>query len=84
MTLRLSGDVNDQAHCDHVQNPLTLPCNLVILCNETLIFLGISRRIYVDSIVGDTRAGRFMSFIKGEGLYNVSKSLLRSGQLYYG
>lgn len=36
------------------------------------------------SMDGDTWHARWRSFTHGEGLYQLSKSILQGGQLYYG
>lgn len=66
------------------RNPISLILYATFFCNDTLIFLFISRKIYVDSVTSRTYTGRLKSLIKGEGLYHVSRALLQSGQLYYG
>jgi hypothetical protein len=43
----------------------------------------ISLRILSFSVVGDTLGDRARSFFRGEGLPNLSKSVLHGGQLYY-
>jgi hypothetical protein len=50
---------------------------------DTLVFLAISLRIASFSIVGDTFGSWMRSFFRGDGLPNLSRSLLYGGQLYY-
>jgi len=50
---------------------------------DTLVFFAISLRIVSFSIVGDTFGARMRSFFRGDGLPNLSRSLLYGGQLYY-
>lgn len=54
------------------------------LVNDTLVFLAISYRLATDAVpMKGSRRFRIISVVKGEGLYSLSRSLLRSGQLYY-
>jgi hypothetical protein len=50
---------------------------------DTLVFFAISMRIVSYSITGDTFGAKLRSFLKGEGLPSLSRSLLRGGQMYY-
>jgi hypothetical protein len=50
---------------------------------DTFVFLAISVRIVSFSIVGDTFGAQMRSFFRGDGLPNLSRSLLYGGQLYY-
>lgn len=58
-----------------------------MLLNDTLVFLLVSRQLYNDSAIRVRHHGsalaRISLFLRGKGLYNISKSVLRSGQLYY-
>lgn len=80
----------EKPHICGVKNPLTLPSNILNFIYETLIFVGVSLKIYSNSLyppVGGLKCAsnwRLKKIFTGEGLHAVSKSLLRSGQLYYG
>ena len=50
---------------------------------DTLVFLAISIRIASRFVVGDTFGARLKSFFIGNGLPNLSRSILQGGQLYY-
>lgn len=50
---------------------------------DTLVYLAISWKMSSFSTIGDNRRARLKSFIRGDGLLGLSKSLLRSGQVYY-
>lgn len=54
-----------------------------IFVYDTLVCLAISYRLAANSMTGPNLRSRLMSIISGEGLYSLSKSLMRSGQLYY-
>ncbi|KZP15856.1 hypothetical protein FIBSPDRAFT_1047913 [Athelia psychrophila] len=51
--------------------------------NDTLIFLAITFRLSTDARTDETWRSRFLSVVKGKGLYRLSRSLLISGQVYY-
>ncbi|KAF7973237.1 hypothetical protein HWV62_15737 [Athelia sp. TMB] len=50
---------------------------------DTLVFMAISYRVVQHTLIGETWAARWRSFVTGEGLYTLSRALLRGGQLYY-
>jgi hypothetical protein len=50
---------------------------------DNIIFVAISMRMISYSLAGDTFSRRVKSFIWGDGLTKLSKSILRGGQLYY-
>ncbi|KZP07839.1 hypothetical protein FIBSPDRAFT_703963, partial [Athelia psychrophila] len=50
---------------------------------DTLVFIAISAQIVAHNLNGDTWAARMHSFVHGDGLYSLSRALLRGGQLYY-
>lgn len=51
--------------------------------NDTSVFLAISYRLAANAATDDTWRARLQSVVKTRGLYSVSSSLMRSGQLYY-
>lgn len=57
--------------------------SIVACVNDTLVFFAISYRLVSNAATGDNWRARTRSFIKGDGLYSLSRSLLQSGQLYY-
>ncbi|KZP26776.1 hypothetical protein FIBSPDRAFT_928449 [Athelia psychrophila] len=50
---------------------------------DTSIFLAISYRLAVDAVAGGTWHYRLLSMVNGKGLYSLSKSLMKSGQMFY-
>ena len=50
--------------------------------HDTLVFLAIATRLVMFSLA-DTWTSRFKAFLNGNGMGNVSKALLHTGQLYY-
>jgi hypothetical protein len=65
-----------------VEHYVVIPL-LVQIVYDTLVFLAISLRILSFSFMGDTFGARMRSFLRGDGLPSLSKSLLYGGQLYY-
>lgn len=55
---------------------------VVVAIHDTSVFLAISLRLLMYSLA-DTWGQRFKSFFSGGGMGNMSRSLLKSGQLYY-
>ncbi|KZP25787.1 hypothetical protein FIBSPDRAFT_949899 [Athelia psychrophila] len=51
--------------------------------NDSLIFLAISYRLASNSATELTWRSWALSIIKGKGLYHLSRSLMKTGQLYY-
>jgi len=76
--------------------PFTARCNItfaeeysitpLILAslNDTFIFFAISIRLAATSIDAVSFRTGLQAFFRGNGLHSVSKSLLQSGQVYYG
>ncbi|KZP10241.1 hypothetical protein FIBSPDRAFT_963241 [Athelia psychrophila] len=54
-----------------------------IFVNDTLIFLAISYRLAANAVADGGYHSRLLTIFKGKGLYSLSQSLLRTGQLYY-
>ncbi|KZP26797.1 hypothetical protein FIBSPDRAFT_819071 [Athelia psychrophila] len=51
--------------------------------NDTLIFLAITFRLCSNALTDESWRSRFLSVVKGKGMYRLSRSLLLSGQIYY-
>ncbi|KIM76936.1 hypothetical protein PILCRDRAFT_825948 [Piloderma croceum F 1598] len=56
---------------------------ILTAANDTLVFLAISYRILSSAMVPSTWRARTRSFFTGDGLYRLSKALLKGGQVYY-
>ncbi|KZP11651.1 hypothetical protein FIBSPDRAFT_1050579 [Athelia psychrophila] len=54
-----------------------------ILLNDTSVFLAITYRLTADAATKSTWRSQLLSIVKGKGLYSLSRSLMRTGQLYY-
>lgn len=57
--------------------------SIMTCTNDTLVFLAISYRLTSDAATEGSWRVRVRSFITGDGLYSLSRSILKSGQLYY-
>lgn len=82
---RGEGDVPPK-HC-YVWGLSTIPFNVAVLVNDTLVFIGVSLHVYRNTTLDTSRlshARRFTLLLQGNGLYKVSRMLLNSGLLYYG
>ncbi|KZP19464.1 hypothetical protein FIBSPDRAFT_1045441 [Athelia psychrophila] len=56
----------------------------VTLVNDTMVFIAISYRLVADSATAERSwHSSLCSIVKGQGLYSLSRSLMRTGQLYY-
>jgi hypothetical protein len=53
------------------------------LVYDTLIYLAISWKLASFSMVSSRWRGYLKSFVYGDGLFQLSKALLHSGQVYY-
>ena len=53
------------------------------LVYDTLIYLAISWKLASFSMVSGRWRGYLRSFVYGDGLFQLSKALLHSGQVYY-
>lgn len=69
----------------HAINPGKTDAFLYIInaIYDTLAYLAVSWQLSSFSINGDSCKHRVMSFAKGDGLLDLSRALLRSGQIYY-
>ncbi|KZP23253.1 hypothetical protein FIBSPDRAFT_853335 [Athelia psychrophila] len=65
---------------------LSLIANGTICINDTLVFVLVSCQVYNNSATRyrGNWIHRIGQFLRGKGLYNISRSVLQSGQLYYG
>jgi len=60
----------------------TVPIFLTAV-NDTLVFIAITGRLLSSSMVGNTWSAKAKSFFRGDGLHQLSRALLQSGQAYY-
>ncbi|KZP23837.1 hypothetical protein FIBSPDRAFT_447434 [Athelia psychrophila] len=54
-----------------------------IAAYDTMVYLAISWRLSSHQAIDSHWTARFASFFSGTGLYRLSKTLLRDGQIYY-
>ncbi|KZP29650.1 hypothetical protein FIBSPDRAFT_926836 [Athelia psychrophila] len=48
-----------------------------------MVFLAISYRLAADAVTASDRRSRVLSIVTGKGLFSLSRSLMKGGQLYY-
>ncbi|KZP32784.1 hypothetical protein FIBSPDRAFT_848036 [Athelia psychrophila] len=58
--------------------PLTMT-----FAHDTMVFLAISYRLAADAVTAGDWRSRVLSVVTGKGLFSLSRSLMKSGQLYY-
>ncbi|KZP26081.1 hypothetical protein FIBSPDRAFT_364529 [Athelia psychrophila] len=51
--------------------------------HDTMVFLAISYRLAADAVAAGDWRSRVLSIVTGKGLFSLSRSLMKSGQLYY-
>ncbi|KAJ6464416.1 hypothetical protein C8R45DRAFT_911009 [Mycena sanguinolenta] len=56
---------------------------IIPLINDTAIFLAITYRILMHTMVANSSMARLRGFVSGTGLSTVSRALLQSGQHFY-
>lgn len=56
---------------------------IAAFANDSLVFVAISYRLAADAASAGTWRCRVLSVIRGEGLYSLSRTLMKSGQLFY-
>ncbi|KZP32798.1 hypothetical protein FIBSPDRAFT_848069 [Athelia psychrophila] len=62
----------------HNSIPLTMA-----FVNDTMVFLAISYRLAANAVTAGGWRSRVLSIVTGKGLFSLSRSLMKSGQLYY-
>ncbi|TCD66862.1 hypothetical protein EIP91_000816 [Steccherinum ochraceum] len=62
--------------------PFASAGSIAVAVNDTLVFLAISTQLMMYSLAS-TWSSRIKAFMKGQGLGQISKTLLQTGQLYY-
>ncbi|KZP03558.1 hypothetical protein FIBSPDRAFT_1055205 [Athelia psychrophila] len=50
---------------------------------DTMVFLAISYRLAADTVTAGDWRSRVLSVVTGKGLFSISRSLMKGGQLYY-
>ncbi|KZP26076.1 hypothetical protein FIBSPDRAFT_1041127 [Athelia psychrophila] len=51
--------------------------------HDTMVFLAISYRLAADAVAAADWRSRVLSIVTGKGLFSLSRSLMKGGQLYY-
>ncbi|KZP25926.1 hypothetical protein FIBSPDRAFT_855214, partial [Athelia psychrophila] len=80
LEMRGAGRVPYTAYCTvkHNSVPVTM-----IFVNDTMVFLAISYRLAADAVTAGDWRSRVRSIVTGEGLFSLSRVLMKSSQLYY-
>ncbi|KZP13846.1 hypothetical protein FIBSPDRAFT_868975 [Athelia psychrophila] len=55
----------------------------MIFVHDTMVFLAISYRLAADAVAAGDWRSRVRSIATGKGLFSLSRSLMKGGQLYY-
>ncbi|KZP32783.1 hypothetical protein FIBSPDRAFT_1012773 [Athelia psychrophila] len=75
--------VSYTAHCakttvKHNSMPITMT-----FVHDTMVFLAISYRLAANAATAGDWRSRVLSIVTGKGLFSLSRSLMKGGQLYY-
>ncbi|KZP07996.1 hypothetical protein FIBSPDRAFT_816544 [Athelia psychrophila] len=79
-----SDHIPNTQHCTEtvVGDFVSVPA-IITAVYDTLVFIAISAQMVVHTLNGDTWTARTRSFVYGNGMYSLSRALLRGGQIYY-
>ncbi|KZP03556.1 hypothetical protein FIBSPDRAFT_467305 [Athelia psychrophila] len=73
-------------HTPYCTNP-TIKYNSIAVAmtfvHDTMVFLAISCRLAADAVTAGDWRSRVLSIVTGKGLFSLSRSLMKGGQLYY-
>ncbi|KZP05103.1 hypothetical protein FIBSPDRAFT_1054285 [Athelia psychrophila] len=69
--------------CTNIGTKYFMLPSISTFINDTLIFLAITFRLCSNALIDESWRSRFLSVVKGKGMYRLSRSLLLSGQIYY-
>ncbi|KZP22070.1 hypothetical protein FIBSPDRAFT_1043780 [Athelia psychrophila] len=56
---------------------------MITFLHDTMVFLAISYRLAADAVTAGDWRSRVLSVVTGKGLFSLSRSLMKGGQLYY-
>ncbi|KZP04027.1 hypothetical protein FIBSPDRAFT_671104, partial [Athelia psychrophila] len=78
-----AGPLTDNQYCINFQvQHFTYP-SITSFVYDTFVFIAISYRLAADAATEQSWRARLQSAVTGKGLFNVSRALMISGQLYY-
>ncbi|KZP14265.1 hypothetical protein FIBSPDRAFT_1048909 [Athelia psychrophila] len=71
------------AHCTNATVEYnSIPITMAFV-HDTMVFLAISYRLAADAVAAADWRSRVLSIVTGKGLFSLSRSLMKGGQLYY-
>ncbi|KZP25921.1 hypothetical protein FIBSPDRAFT_855201, partial [Athelia psychrophila] len=71
------------AYCTHTAVKHNSVPITMIFVHDTMVFLAISYRLAADAVTAGDWRSRVRSIATGKGLFSLSRSLMKGGQLYY-
>ncbi|KZP16261.1 hypothetical protein FIBSPDRAFT_866100 [Athelia psychrophila] len=69
-------------YCNSTSKHNYIPVTMAFV-HDTMVFLAISYRLATDAVAAADRRSRVLSIVTGKGLFSLSRSLMKGGQLYY-
>ncbi|KZP11880.1 hypothetical protein FIBSPDRAFT_937235 [Athelia psychrophila] len=71
------------AYCTNTTIRYTSIPVMITFLHDTMVFLAISYRLAADAMTAGDWRSRVLSIVTGKGLFSLSRSLMKGGQLYY-
>ncbi|KZP19059.1 hypothetical protein FIBSPDRAFT_1045805 [Athelia psychrophila] len=71
------------AYCTNSTIKYTSLPVMITFFHDTMVFLAISYRLAADAVTAADWRSRVLSIVTGKGLFSLSRSLMKGGQLYY-
>ncbi|KZP24382.1 hypothetical protein FIBSPDRAFT_1042175 [Athelia psychrophila] len=69
-------------YCNSTSKHNYIPVTMAFV-HDTMVFLAISYRLAADAVPAADWRSRVLSIVTGKGLFSLSRSLMKGGQLYY-
>ncbi|KZP07903.1 hypothetical protein FIBSPDRAFT_1052717 [Athelia psychrophila] len=70
-------------HCNNTIGKYNFIPVTMTFVHDTMVFLAISYRLATGAVTAGGWRSRVLSIVTGKGLFSLSRSLMKSGQLYY-
>ncbi|KZP11882.1 hypothetical protein FIBSPDRAFT_1050419 [Athelia psychrophila] len=71
------------AHCTNTIGKYNFIPVTMTFVHDTMVFLAISYRLAAGAVTAADWRSRVLSIVTGKGLFSLSRSLMKGGQLYY-
>ncbi|KZP05563.1 hypothetical protein FIBSPDRAFT_1054017 [Athelia psychrophila] len=71
------------AHCTNTIGKYNFIPVTMTFVHDTMVFLAISYRLAAGAVTAGDWRSRVLSIVTGKGLFSLSRSLMKGGQLYY-